>query len=119
MAEALAASTVKVAARDVLATWKVLVSLAATVRPPPPGLPSCRAANFPSRFSSQPVLYLFYAILATYLSYRWNAPAAVSHWMPVYVFAGLPFGAMSALKFGEAAMDVLKSVPALSLPSLF
>ena len=68
-----------------LATWKILVSLAAT-----------------------PVLYLVYAILATYLSYRWGAPSAVTWWMPLYVFAGLPFGAMSALKFGEAAMDVLK-----------
>jgi hypothetical protein len=86
--------------------------------PPLPGPPSYRAAHFAFRFSSQPVLYLFYAILATYLSYRWNAPLSVSHWMPVYVFAGLPFGAMSALKFGEAAMDVLKSVPALSLLSL-
>lgn len=75
---------------------KVLVSLAAT-----------------------PVLYLFYAILATYLAYRWDAPSGVRHWMPVYVFLGLPFGAMSALKFGEAAMDVLSRCTLRLLWALF
>lgn len=84
---ALAASTVKIAGRDVLATWKVLLSLVAT-----------------------PILYTFYATLATFLAYKWDAPSLVVWWMPAFVFVGLPFGAMSALKFGEAAMDVLKYV---------
>lgn len=59
------------------------------------------------------MLYLFYAVVATFLSHRWGAPWSVTRWMPLYVFAGLPFGAMSALKFGEAAMDVLKYVSPL------
>jgi glycerol-3-phosphate O-acyltransferase/dihydroxyacetone phosphate acyltransferase len=82
---ALAASTVKVAGRDVISTWKVLLSLVFT-----------------------PILYAFYAFVATFLSYKWGAPSAITWWMPVYVFVGLPFMAVSALKFGEAAMDVFK-----------
>lgn len=30
------------------------------------------------------------------------------HWMPVWIFVGMPFLAMSSLKFGEAGMDVFK-----------
>jgi hypothetical protein len=33
--------------------------------------------------------------------------------MPLYVFVALPIMALSALKFGEAAMDIIKSLPPL------
>ncbi|KAL7417092.1 glycerol-3-phosphate O-acyltransferase [Mrakia frigida] len=88
--EALAASTVKIAGRDVLATWKITYAAGLT-----------------------PLLYTIYAVLATVLSIRWGAPLHVTCWMPVYVFVGLPFTALSALKFGEAAMDIIKSLPPL------
>jgi glycerol-3-phosphate O-acyltransferase / dihydroxyacetone phosphate acyltransferase len=83
--EALAASTVKIAGRDVLATWKILFSLGAT-----------------------PVLYLIYAIIGTIIAHQYGADAKTLHWMPVYIILALPFFAMSALKFGEAGMDVFK-----------
>ncbi|KAI0341694.1 glycerol-3-phosphate O-acyltransferase [Trametopsis cervina] len=85
--EALAASNVKIEGRDVLATWKVLISV---------GL--------------APVLYGFYAFLATIVMVKANAPTPVVFWTPFYVFAALPLIGYAALKFGEAGMDVLKSL---------
>ncbi|OCF41807.1 glycerol-3-phosphate O-acyltransferase/dihydroxyacetone phosphate acyltransferase [Kwoniella heveanensis CBS 569] len=90
--EALAASTVKIQGRDVLATWKVLVSLAVT-----------------------PLLYIFYSILATYLAYRYDLAPAWRHWTPVAIFVLLPGWAMATLKFGEAGVDVFKSLRPLFL----
>ena len=83
--EALAASVVKVAGRDVLATWKILVSLAVA-----------------------PLLFAFYAFLATLLMIRADAPMAWRIWTPLIVMITLPFLGYAALKFGEAGMDVLK-----------
>lgn len=85
--EALAASVVKVAGRDVLASWKVLISLVMT-----------------------PALYSFYAILATVVAVRANAPLKWILWTPFLVFLALPCIGYAALKFGEAGMDVLKLV---------
>ncbi|KAF4579049.1 hypothetical protein EYR36_000858 [Pleurotus pulmonarius] len=85
--EALAASVVKVAGRDVLATWKVLISLGAA-----------------------PVLYGFYAFLATWLAIRANAPMKYRIAAPFAVSISLPFMSYAALKFGEAGVDVLKSL---------
>lgn len=85
--EALAASTVKIAARDVLATWKVLISLGMT-----------------------PLLYGFYAFLATLTVIRAGAPLQLQFWTPILIMVTLPFIGYAALKFGEAGMDVLKSV---------
>jgi glycerol-3-phosphate O-acyltransferase/dihydroxyacetone phosphate acyltransferase len=85
--EALAASTVKVAGRDVLGTWKVLISLGVA-----------------------PVLYVFYAILATIVMTKANAPLKWRLWTPVVVMSALPCIGYAALKFGEAGMDVLKRV---------
>lgn len=90
LAEALAASSVKIAARDVIATWKILFSLAAT-----------------------PALYIVYAILATWLAWRNGASSTVVKSMPALIFVIMPFFAMSSLKFGEAGMDVFKSVSSL------
>ncbi|KAJ7621431.1 hypothetical protein FB45DRAFT_1093303 [Roridomyces roridus] len=88
--EALAASRVKIAARDVLATWKVLISLGVA-----------------------PVLYFFYAIIGTLLAIRANAPLKWRFIAPVMVLFGVPLMSYAALKFGEAGMDVLKSLPPL------
>lgn len=85
MPEALAASTVKIEGRDVLATWKVLISLGLT-----------------------PVVYSIYAILATLVMMRAQAPSPWVFWTPIYTLAALPWIAFAALKFGEAGMDVLK-----------
>jgi glycerol-3-phosphate O-acyltransferase/dihydroxyacetone phosphate acyltransferase len=88
--EALAASRVKIAGRDVLATWKILIALGVT-----------------------PVLYTFYAFLATIVAIRANAPLKWRIWTPLLVFITLPIMNYAALKFGEAGMDVLKSLPPL------
>lgn len=83
--EALAASVVKIAGRDVLATWKVLIALGVT-----------------------PVLYSTYAVLATIISVKARMPMQWRIAMPFLVITALPFMNYAALKFGEAGMDVLK-----------
>ncbi|KAH9946190.1 glycerol-3-phosphate O-acyltransferase [Epithele typhae] len=85
--EALAASEVKIAGRDVLATWKVLVALGVT-----------------------PVLYTFYAIVAAVIATKAGAPIKWRIWTPFIVLMILPMIGYAALKFGEAGMDVLKSL---------
>ncbi|KZO91664.1 hypothetical protein CALVIDRAFT_541566 [Calocera viscosa TUFC12733] len=93
--EALAASTVKIAARDVVGTWKVLVSLILT-----------------------PLLYAAYAIITTYIAHQCHLPLKYQLATPIVVMSALPFIAYSALKFGEAGMDVLRSLPPLVLSLL-
>ena len=83
--DALAASVVKIAGRDVLATWKILIAMGVT-----------------------PVLYTCYAIIATLIAIRAKAPLKWRIWTPVLVAVSLPFMNYAALKFGEAGMDVLK-----------
>lgn len=90
--EALAASTVKIAGRDVLATWKVLVALA--------GAPS---------------LYTVYAINAVVLAHKLGLPYKYKVLAPVATFAGLPVIGFAALRFGEVGMDVYKSMRPLLL----
>ncbi|GAA5848725.1 hypothetical protein JCM8547_004608 [Rhodosporidiobolus lusitaniae] len=90
--EALAASSVKIAGRDVLATWKVLVALAGA-----------------------PALYSVYAINAVVLAHKLGYPLAWKIWAPIATFAGLPFIGIAALKFGEVGMDVYKSLRPLVL----
>ncbi|KAJ3786616.1 glycerol-3-phosphate O-acyltransferase [Lentinula aff. detonsa] len=85
--EALAASTVKIKGRDVLATWKVLISLGVA-----------------------PVLYLLYAFLATLIAIRAHATMKWRIMTPLIVLMILPLMNIAALKFGEAGMDVLKSL---------
>ncbi|OCH95524.1 glycerol-3-phosphate O-acyltransferase [Obba rivulosa] len=85
--EALAASVVKVAGRDVLATWKILISLGVA-----------------------PVLYGFYAFLATMVAIKAGVPMKWRIWTPFIVLMAMPFVGYAALKFGEAGMDVLKSL---------
>lgn len=83
--EALAASNVKIAGRDVLATWKVLISLGVV-----------------------PVLYVTYAILATIIAIKADAPLTWRLWTPFVTIFLLPCMSYAALKFGEAGMDILK-----------
>jgi glycerol-3-phosphate O-acyltransferase/dihydroxyacetone phosphate acyltransferase len=76
---------VKIAGRDVLATWKVLISLGVA-----------------------PLLYTGYAILAAIVAVKTNVPLKYKIWTPFVVIAALPWIGFAALKFGEAGMDVLK-----------
>lgn len=95
--EALAASTVKLQGRDVLATWKLLVALAFA-----------------------PVLYTWYTYLLVYWTYRNRVqgyvPESVPYWA-VIVFGYIFFPALTfaALRFGEVGMDIIKSIRPLVL----
>jgi glycerol-3-phosphate O-acyltransferase/dihydroxyacetone phosphate acyltransferase len=93
--EALAASTVKIHATDVMATWKLLVSLALA-----------------------PAVYLFYAVVLLTLTYQNRAFGLVPPWVPLWlvVAGGLAFFPLityAALRFGEVGMDIVKSLPPL------
>lgn len=90
--EALAASNVKVQARDVMATWKLLVAMAAA-----------------------PASYAWYVCLGLYW-YSYNncngyLPAGIpKRWLilpQLVVYITVTYG---ALRFGEVAMDILKSL---------
>ncbi|KAF7322955.1 Glycerol-3-phosphate o-acyltransferase [Mycena chlorophos] len=89
--EALAASVVKVAGRDVLATWKILVALAMV--------------------PIQCISYAWFAALflpaGTPLKWRIIAPLAT--------LFGVPMMSIAALKFGEAGRDVLLSLRPLTM----
>jgi len=90
--EALAASTVKIAARDVLATWKVLISLGVA-----------------------PILYGTYAVFAIVIAMKADATTQTLLWIPILTVVILPIMNYAALKFGEAGMDILKSLPPLTI----
>lgn len=85
--EAVAASVVKIHGRDVIATWKVLISLGVA-----------------------PVLYSFYAAIATILVIKAKYPWKWRLITPPLTIAALPAIGYAALKFGEAGIDVLKSL---------
>jgi glycerol-3-phosphate O-acyltransferase / dihydroxyacetone phosphate acyltransferase len=95
--EALAASTVKIQGRDVMATWKLLVALAFA-----------------------PILYVFYSILFTYWTYRNRVQGYVPAWVPIWTIpvVGMilfPSITFAALRIGEIGMDILKSLRPLVL----
>lgn len=95
--EALAASTVKLQGRDVMATWKLLVAMAFA-----------------------PILYTFYTILLCYWTYRNRVQGYMPDWVPLWaiillgyiVFPAITF---AALRFGEVGMDIVKSLRPLFL----
>ncbi|CAK7273567.1 Glycerol-3-phosphate/dihydroxyacetone phosphate acyltransferase [Sporothrix epigloea] len=99
-AEALAGSSVKIEGRDVMATWKLLVSLALA-----------------------PLLYNFYCVLFVikFGSDRlWGyvpAWAAEAPWWLVFLTGWIVFPAITfaALRFGEVGMDIVKSLRPLVL----
>jgi glycerol-3-phosphate O-acyltransferase/dihydroxyacetone phosphate acyltransferase len=95
--EALAASTVKLQGRDVMATWKLLVALAFA-----------------------PLLYAWYAALLTWWTYRNRVQGYVPDWVPLWMvvvasFVFFPSITFAALRFGETGMDILKSLRPLVL----
>lgn len=95
--EALAASTVKLQGRDVVATWKLLVALALA-----------------------PVLNTFYTALLTWWTYYNRVQGHVPEWVPLWTvvaFGVVFFPAISfaALRFGETGMDIVKSLRPLVL----
>jgi len=82
--DALKGSTVKIAGRDVLATWKLLVGLVLL-----------------------PTLYGFYsftvfvALLQTDLELKWKLI------LPMITWSLLPFVSYASLRFGEIGNDIL------------
>ena len=94
---ALAGSTVKIQGRDVMATWKLLVSLAFA-----------------------PVLYNLYTSLLAYKVYQDRLWGNVPEWVPIWaVFVAgwifFPSITFAALRFGEVGMDIIKSLRPLAL----
>jgi glycerol-3-phosphate O-acyltransferase/dihydroxyacetone phosphate acyltransferase len=94
--EALAASTVKVQGWDVIATWKLLVSLAAA-----------------------PAFYVSYTIISTIWYVNSNCSGYVPD-MPTGLFSFIAFcllvsASYAALRFGEIGMDIAKSLRPLAV----
>jgi glycerol-3-phosphate O-acyltransferase/dihydroxyacetone phosphate acyltransferase len=90
--EALAASTVKLQGRDVVATWKLLVAMALA-----------------------PALYTFYTVLLTVWTYGdrigGRVPESVPLWaIVVFGYIFFPSITYAALRFGEIGMDITKSL---------
>jgi glycerol-3-phosphate O-acyltransferase/dihydroxyacetone phosphate acyltransferase len=95
--EALAASTVKLQGRDVMATWKLLVALAFA-----------------------PAVYAFYTALFTYWTYRNRIQGYVPECVPLWamILLGMvlfPTITFAALRIGEIGMDIVKSLRPLIL----
>lgn len=95
--EALAASSVKLQGRDVMATWKLLVALALA-----------------------PLLYAWYAALLAWWTYRNRVQGYMPGWVPLWMvvvgsFILFPSISFAALRFGETGMDILKSLRPLVL----
>ena len=95
--EALAASTVKLEGRDVVATWKLLVALALA-----------------------PLLYVYYTVLLTWWTYHNRVQGYMPDWVPLWIvvifsFIIFPAITFAALRFGETGMDILKSLRPLVL----
>lgn len=94
---ALAGSSVKIQGKDVMATWKLLVSMALA-----------------------PILYNLYNCIAAYKVYQDRLGGRVPEWIPIWavfcagwiVFPAITF---AALRFGEVGMDILKSLRPLAL----
>lgn len=94
---ALAASTVKLQGRDVMATWKLLVSLVLA-----------------------PILYATYTGFLTWWTYRNRVQGYIPSRIPLWIVATtsmifFPTITFAALRFGETGMDILKSLPPLVL----
>ncbi|KAF1950884.1 hypothetical protein CC80DRAFT_519657 [Byssothecium circinans] len=90
--EALKASNVKIAAKDVVATWKLLVAMVAA-----------------------PTIYTTYVIIGTWIYTRNNVfgylpPGIHKRYLVLVQFILYPTVTYAALRFGEAAMDILKSL---------
>ncbi|KXX81579.1 Glycerol-3-phosphate O-acyltransferase 1 [Madurella mycetomatis] len=94
---ALAGSTVKIQGRDVMATWKIMVSM-----------------------FFAPVLYFFYTAVTAIMVWRDRLGGRVPEWVPIWAvfvagFIFFPAITFAALRFGEVGMDILKSLRPLAL----
>lgn len=96
--EALAASTVKIQARDVVATWKLLVSMVLA-----------------------PSVYAIYTVALGFWTYYNRVQGIVPEWVPILLvmflggFIVFPAMTFAALRFGEIGMDIAKSTRPLVL----
>lgn len=95
--EALAASSVKLQGRDVMATWKLLIALAFA-----------------------PAVYATYTAIFTYWTYRNRIQGLVPDWVPLWLIVivgmvGFPTITFAALRIGEVGMDIVKSLRPLVL----
>ncbi|KAI1917662.1 Glycerol-3-phosphate/dihydroxyacetone phosphate acyltransferase [Ophidiomyces ophidiicola] len=95
--EALAASSVKIQGRDVMATWKLLVALAFA-----------------------PLLYAFYTAVLTYWTHYNRVQGYVPQWVSLWLvvafgFIFFPSVTFAALRVGEVGMDIIKSLRPLVL----
>ncbi|KAJ5899155.1 hypothetical protein N7495_003899 [Penicillium taxi] len=95
--EALAASTVKLQGRDVMATWKLLIALAFA-----------------------PAVYASYTTAFTYWTYRNRIQGIVPEWVPLWLVVLIamvvfPTVTFAALRIGEVGMDIVKSLRPLVL----
>lgn len=95
--EALKASTVKIQGKDVMASWKLLVTLALA-----------------------PILYNFYVIILCWWTYRHRVFGLMPNWVPIpavvlFGWIWFPSITFAALRFGEIGMDIFKSLRPLFL----
>ena len=95
--EALAASTVKLQGRDVMATWKLLVAMAFA-----------------------PTLYATYTVLLTWWTYKNRVQGYMPAWVPLWLVVAFgvvffPSVTFAALRIGETGMDIVKSLRPLVL----
>lgn len=95
--EALAASTVKLQGRDVMATWKLLVAMALA-----------------------PTLYATYTALLTWWTYKNRIQGYMPDWVSLWLvvifgFIFFPSITFAALRIGETGMDIVKSLRPLIL----
>ncbi|RKP26631.1 hypothetical protein SYNPS1DRAFT_13938, partial [Syncephalis pseudoplumigaleata] len=90
--EALAASSVKIKGRDVLATWKILVALGFV-----------------------PISYLFYAGIIFVQAIRWHWPLQWQLGAPLLALWAFPVISYLSILFGERGADIYKSLRPLTL----
>lgn len=95
--EALAASSVKLQGRDVMATWKLLIALAFA-----------------------PAVYATYTAVFTYWTYRNRIQGLVPTCVPLWLIVPIgmilfPTVTFAALRIGEIGMDIVKSLRPLVL----
>ncbi|KAI8988929.1 hypothetical protein BDB01DRAFT_574944 [Pilobolus umbonatus] len=85
--DALKSSTVKIAGRDVLATWKILVALVLI-----------------------PTLYALYSFIAFIIAIQANLEPKWRWMLPMATWTLLPFISYASLRFGEIGHDIFKSI---------
>ncbi|KAL1935303.1 hypothetical protein VTP01DRAFT_4443 [Rhizomucor pusillus] len=88
-------STVKIAGRDILATWKILVGLVLL-----------------------PTLYAVYSLVALIFMLQTDYELKYKLLFPLAVWILLPFVSYASLRFGEIGFDVLRSIQPLVISLL-